>query len=211
MIAPWTIRNYRAFGTFVLLNTNAGFAFYWGNHPVYGTKFIPLLDGSYGDLIPLDLRVLNEGKLDRALLEEGIKIVINDPVRYVLLSISRIEEYFKFWPSRDSSLLSNISRIGSFGILLPFMLSGIWISLSYYRKPVHVGQRSYLSILYLFIVFYIAIHLMTWTLIRYRLPVDAILIVFSALTFATLAKRPNRILMINSMIRNGLKANENWN
>ncbi len=197
MIAPWTIRNYRAFGTFVLLNTNAGFAFYWGNHPIYGTKFMPLLNESYRDLIPPDLLVLNEGKLDRALLQEGIKIVLNDPVRYVLLSISRIEEYFKFWPSKDSSLLSNISRVGSFGIFLPFMLIGIWISLSFFRKPAHSGQRSYLLILYLFILIYTAIHLMTWTLIRYRLPIDAILIVFSALCFETLIKRPNRILMID--------------
>ena len=31
LISPWTIRNYYAFGTFVPLNTNAGFAFYWGD------------------------------------------------------------------------------------------------------------------------------------------------------------------------------------
>ncbi len=30
LIIPWTIRNQRAFGTFVLLNTNSGFAFFWG-------------------------------------------------------------------------------------------------------------------------------------------------------------------------------------
>ena len=40
MIAPWTARNYRAFGTFTPLNTNAGFALYWGNHPIHGTSFM---------------------------------------------------------------------------------------------------------------------------------------------------------------------------
>ena len=54
LIFPWTIRNQKAFGTFVLLNTNSGFAFFWGNHPIYATRFIPLLPSqqSYYDLIP---------------------------------------------------------------------------------------------------------------------------------------------------------------
>jgi hypothetical protein len=197
MVTPWTIRNYRAFGTFVLLNTNAGFAFFWGNHPIYGTKFIPLLNQSYQDLIPPNLLLLNEGKLDQALLREGIKIVLNDPVRYVLLSLSRTEEYFKFLPSRDSSLISNISRVGSFGIFLPFMLVGIWMSLSFFRNPVFSKRRSYLLILYLFIIIYTAIHLMSWTLIRYRLPVDAFLIIFAAVALNSLAKYVGQKLRMN--------------
>jgi hypothetical protein len=197
MITPWTIRNYRAFGTFVLLNTNAGFAFFWGNHPIYGTKFIPLLNQSYQDLIPPNLLLLNEGKLDQALLREGIKIVLNDPVRYVLLSLSRTEEYFKFLPSRDSSLISNISRVGSFGIFLPFMLVGIWMSLSFFRNPVFSKRRSYLLILYLFIIIYTAIHLMSWTLIRYRLPVDAFLIIFAAVALNSLEKYVGQKLRMN--------------
>jgi hypothetical protein len=71
-ILPWTIRNQRAFDQFVLLNTNAGFAFYWGNHPIHGTEFVPILPaGEYGRLIPDDLRGLNEAELDKALLARG--------------------------------------------------------------------------------------------------------------------------------------------
>ncbi|MGZ9226839.1 MAG: ArnT family glycosyltransferase, partial [Anaerolineales bacterium] len=56
LVAPWTFRNYQAFRTFVLLNTNAGFAFYWGNHPIHGTHFIPILPAEqYRDLIPTEL------------------------------------------------------------------------------------------------------------------------------------------------------------
>jgi len=42
-IVPATIFNYARFGRFVLLNTNAGFAFYWANHPSHGTNFIEIL------------------------------------------------------------------------------------------------------------------------------------------------------------------------
>ena len=192
MVLPFTIRNYRAFRTFVLLNTNAGFAFYWGNHPIHGTHFMPLLSvpgRDYQSLIPPDLLNLNEGELDKALLKEGIRIVMSDPVRYIELSFSRIEEYIKFWPSEDSSFLSNVSRVGSFGILLPFMLLGLGISLLRFRDPSYPAQKPYLLILYLFIVIYASIHLLSWTLIRYRLPIDGFLIVFAALGFYTLAQR----------------------
>jgi hypothetical protein len=187
LIAPWTIRNYRAFHTFVPLNTNAGFAFYWGNHPIHSTNFIPLLpvDGpSYRDLIPPHLLPLNEGALDRALLTEAVNIVMADPLRYGLLSLTRTKEYFKFWPSSDSSSLSNISRVGSFGIFLPFMIYGLWVSARYLRNPQNVKQRSQVALLYLFMTLYTFVHLMSWTLIRYRLPVDTVLLVFAALGVA---------------------------
>ena len=173
-IAPWTLRNYRAFGDFVLLNTNAGFAFFWGNHPIHGYNFISILpaDGpSYQDLIPSELRGLNEAQLDRALLKRSLAFVQDDPVRYLVLSLSRTKDYFKFWPSSDSGLVSNVSRVFSFGILWPFMAYGLIYSLRRYS--------SLTLILYLFVAAYTGIHLLSWALIRYRLPVDAILLVFA--------------------------------
>lgn len=192
LIAPWTLRNYRAFGTFVPLNTNAGFAFYWGNHPIHGTHFMPLLPlngPSYQDLIPAQLLSLNEGQLDQALLQAGIRIVLDDPLRYLQLSWSRIPEYVKFWPSPDSGLPSNVSRVASFGLLLPFMLYGLWRSARRLAAPDHPAQRAQIGLLYLFMVVYTLLHLLTWTLIRYRLPVDAILLIFAAPALVDLADR----------------------
>jgi hypothetical protein len=192
LILPFTIRNYRAFGTFVLLNTNAGFAFFWGNHPVHGTSFMPLLPsgaGGYYDLIPKELLPLNEAELDKALLKLGVQFVMDDPKRFLLLSISRMEEYFKFWPSSDSGLVSNISRVGSFGICLPFILYGLWVALTQTWKSRTVEERWSIALLLIFAVIYTGVHLFSWTLIRYRLPVDAVLIVFAALGIVTLLER----------------------
>ena len=195
MILPWTLRNYRAFGTFVPLNTNAGYAFFWGNHPIYGTEFVGILpaDGpSYYELIPDKLLPLNEAQLDRALLKAGIKFVTDDPVRYVWLSFSRTREYFKFWPSSQSSHISNISRVASFGILLPFMLYGLWVGARLTQRPTGAHQRSTIALLLLFVMTYTAIHLMTWALIRYRLPVDAVLVIFAGLGLVDLI-HPRRV------------------
>jgi hypothetical protein len=201
-ISPFTVYNYLRFGRFVLLNTNAGFAFFWGNHPIYGVHFVAILPGegpSYQELIPSELRGLNEAALDQALLREGMRFIVEDPRRYALLSLSRVTEYFKFWPSRQSGLISNITRVGSFGLFLPWMLYGLWRSRACFYHPPHsppaspVSKMAYLSspivLAYLFLTIYTGIHLLSWALIRYRLPVDAVLILFAAYGLADMFAR----------------------
>lgn len=192
LILPWTFRNYRSFDSFVPLNTNSGYAFFWGNHPVYGTQFQGILpaDGpSYYDLIPPELLTLNEAELDKALLKQGIGFVVDEPGRYILLSLSRTREYFKFWPSPESSLVSNLSRVFSFGIMMPFMLYGLWLSSRLVRLKWGSVQASQILLLWMFAALYTAIHLLTWALIRYRLPVDAVLLIFAALAIADIVTR----------------------
>ena len=189
MMLPFTIFNYIRFNRFVLLNTNAGFAFFWGNHPIYGNHFEPILTdnmGSYQDLIPENIRDLDEAALDQELLIRGVQFVLDDPIRYLRLSVSRIPPYFKFWPSSESSLVSNIVRVGSFGILLPFILYGLVLSFIRRKKPL---TKQPLSLLYLYIAVYSAMHVLSWTLIRYRLPVDAILVIFAGFGIIDLIRR----------------------
>lgn len=176
-IVPITIYNFSRFRSFVLLNTNSGYAFFWGNHPIYGTKFIPILPTeTYQEMIPEEVRHLDEAALDRELLGRGIQFVMNDPTRYILLSLSRITPYFTFWYSPESSTLSNVSRIGSFGVFLPFMLYGLFLGVKQNRKGLLTSRAGLLLI---FAIVYSGVHILTWTLIRYRLPVDAALIPFA--------------------------------
>jgi len=193
-ILPFSLYNYSRFGRFVLLNTNSGYAFFWGNNPIYGTKFIPILPtATYQDMIPAEVRHLDEAALDSELLGRGIQFVMNDPKRYVLLSLSRIPPYFMFWYSSDSSMLSNISRIGSFGIFLPFMLYGLVLGIK--KSASEKGNRflnfliSPEGLLMIFAGAYTGVHILTWTLVRYRLPVDAVLIPFAGLALMDIYSR----------------------
>lgn len=190
LILPWTARNYQVFGRLVPLNTNSGYAFFWANHPIHGTSFVSILPDegpSYQQLIPSALRSLDEAALDQALLRLGVGFVVQDPLRYALLSLSRIKDYFMFWPSADSSAVSNVARVGSFGILLPFMLLGAIRSRHAVRARQVASTTSWLTpsaglnLLALFVVIYTLIHLLSWALIRYRLPVDGVLLIFAGL------------------------------
>lgn len=188
MIVPFSIYNTQRFGQFVLLNTNSGYAFYWGNHPYYGTQFQPILsEEEYLALLPEDQLYLDEAALDKELLRRGMQFVLDEPGRYLQLSLSRIPAYFEFLPSAESGTLSNLSRVLSFGILWPFMLFGLILA---WRQRSHRFWDALASskfLLVLFALVYTGIHILTWTLIRYRLPVDAVLLVFAGLAFSWIA------------------------
>ena len=187
LILPFSLYNAARFHRFVLLNTNAGYAFFWANHPIHGVRFQPILpSATYVDLIPSALRSLDEAALDQALLRRGVEFVVGEPLRYLALSASRIPAYFMFWPSADSGTVSNVSRVASFGVLWPFMLVGA-VRAVRARGSWRDWLRSPGFLLLLFIVVYTAIHLLSWALIRYRLPVDAVALVFAAEALVALA------------------------
>ncbi len=177
VIAPWSVRNYRVYHQFLLLNSNSGYALYASNNPDMGTDWnnevvvVP---------VPDDLVGQNEAQLDRTLTQRGIGFILADPHRYLLLTLSKMLEYFRFWPSTDSSWISNLNRVLSFGLFLPFMLFGLGLSVLRWRSFV---------VLYLFVLIHTGTYLLSWPSPRYRLPVDAVLIVFAGLALLELAKQ----------------------
>jgi 4-amino-4-deoxy-L-arabinose transferase-like glycosyltransferase len=177
LIIPWTIRNYQVYHQFLPLNSNAGYAFYASNHPALGTNW-----RYESDLVPvpLELEGLNEAEMNQALMRRGMQFVLEDPGRYFLLTLDKTLEYFKFWPSSQSSGISNVSRVLSFGLYMPFMLLGLLLSLPRWRRCLP---------LYLFVVIHTGIHLLSWPAPRYRLPVDAILMPFAGLAVLELERR----------------------
>jgi hypothetical protein len=187
MIVPFTIRNYRVYGEFLLLNSNAGYAMYSAQHPLHGTQFQEFV----GAPLPDDLTGMNEAQMDRELMRRGINFVVADPGRYVLLSLSRVIDYFEFWPTSDTTLLNNVGRVGSIGMMLPFMIYGVVLALMW-GSPRAQGSWTKFSItplamILLFMTIYTAQHVLTWAIPRYRLPVDAVALSFAALGLSHIA------------------------
>jgi 4-amino-4-deoxy-L-arabinose transferase-like glycosyltransferase len=177
LIIPWTLRNYLIYHQFLPLNSNAGYALYASNHPNLATDW-----RNEGVVVPVpeELAGQNEAELNQALTRKGVEFIVADPQRYLWLTLDKSWEYFKFWPSSDSSQMSNLVRVLSFGLYLPFMLLGLGLSFSHWRRFV---------LLYLFIVIHTGIHLLSWPAPRYRLPVDAVLMVFAGMALLELARQ----------------------
>lgn len=173
-ILPWTAYNYLTFHDFLLLNSNGGYWFYSSNHPAQGTTF----DQNFAAPLPEYLKGLGEPAEDRALYREGLGFIAADPTRFLFLSLSRVQVYFWIAPSEQSTFLSNLGRVGSFTLYLPFMLYGIFLSLRSWRVCMP---------LYLYVAFDTMLSLTTWAAPRYRLPSDAIMMVFAGMAVITLA------------------------
>jgi hypothetical protein len=183
-IFPWTVRNYIIYHGFLPLNSNAGYAIYSANHPNQGTHF----DQDYAAPLPADLvdKGLNEAQWNSVLTQRGLQFIFQDPRRYILLSLNRVKVYFNFWFSPESDLASNLLRVLSYGLYLPFFIYGLFLS--------RVDWRRY-SLLYLFAFIYSAMHILNWAGIRYRLPVDVVLMPFAAIAITNIAQ--HIILVLN--------------
>jgi hypothetical protein len=185
-IAPFTLRNLQVYGEFLLLNSNTGYAMYSAQHPLHGTDFQAYAAAP----LPADLlgQGMNEAQWDRALMQRGVGFVLDEPGRYLRLSLSRVVDYFEILPNAESSLLYNAGQLLSFVLLLPFMLLGIFAALRG-RSAADPTRRWPLpdpvGLSLLFVLFYSLLHIFTWAMPRYRLPVDAVLLPFAALGLLT--------------------------
>lgn len=176
LVIPWTVRNYLAFNDFLLLNSNGGYWLYSSNHPDQGVSF----DADYVAPLPEELKGLREPAIDRGLYQRGLGFILVEPGRFLLLSVSRMEDYFWILPTEESLTISNLARLVSFGLYLPFMLYGLWLSRRRWRVCLP---------LYLYVAFDTTLHLATWAAPRYRLPSDAVMIVFAAWALTDLGTR----------------------
>jgi 4-amino-4-deoxy-L-arabinose transferase-like glycosyltransferase len=167
-IAPFTIQNYQMFGRFLLLEANFGHVFWNGNHPDSLGNFHPYRVFP----IPPDVLALNNDvDITNELLRRGIQNILHDPGLFVMLTVTRLREFFLFWPTAESDLLANTLRVLSFGLMWPFALGGLWLSRRQWRDLLPI---------YIFMVVHTGIYAVTWTMIRYRIPLDAFLIPFAA-------------------------------
>ena len=192
-IIPFTIRNYLVYDDFLLLNANAGFAMYSAQHPFHGTEFQEYTAAPLPDDLDLSM---SEAALDRELMRRGIQFILAELGRYLLLSASRAVDYFVFWPMPQTSMLNNVGRVLSFGLFLPLMLAGLWLS----RRNWHD-----LWLLYAFMAFYTCLHIFTWAMVRYRLPVDAVLLLFAAVTLAAIWQRVQGVQRTQGIQQGGLE------
>ncbi len=182
LVLPWTLRNYFVYQDFLLLNSNGGFWLYSSNHPAQGTNFNP----NYVAPLPENLQGLSEPSLDRALYREAFRFIVADPTRFLLLTLNRFKDYFWLLPAEQSSLISNFSRLFSFTLYLPLFLYGLVLSRGNWRACLP---------LYLYVGFDAALHLTSWAAPRYRLPSDAVMMVFAGLAATDLLTRVHAIVL----------------
>lgn len=175
LTVPWVMRNYDAFGEFIPGTLGSGHTLWEGNNPWndYGGVARPGW-GYLEDLPP----GLNELEKDRWEKERAVEHIRSDPARFLRLSVKKFLRFWNLTPNAeefDQPLYRWISLL-SFGPVLCLSL----------LSPLLLWRRwRQWGLLWLFAAYYTALHVIALGSIRYRLPLEPLLI---AMAGASLAK-----------------------
>jgi len=166
-ILPWSVRNFYHFKKFVPLTTMSGRTFWEGNNP-YSS-------GGPCQYWPEEIQNLSEVESDKYLTKTTIKVIKEDPTRFLKLLVIKFTHFWNVKPNYEgfSSPLYNLISIFSY---IPIMVTSIWGM--FLTKKI---WRSFLIFYLLFISFTFTSMIFVGS-IRYRTPIMPFMIIFSAYT-----------------------------
>lgn len=193
LILPYTIRNYRVHRALVPITTQFGINFWIGNNPrATGTDYyrvqsveqdnFVLMTQTLSRLTKEQLNSMEEMERSRFFFREGMRFIRAHPHQACSLLLKKMFYYWWFPPlSINASPDANRYRTITILVYLPLALAAL-IGIGF---ALH-DRRTDLTLLLLFTAAaYSTVFISTHVgLLRYRLPVESILIVFAGITLA---------------------------
>jgi len=163
VIIPWTVRNYKVQGRFVLISTNGGLNLYQGVSRSPGKIFDP---GTKGEKIWAKVNsVRSETKKNDIFMQEAIKIYKTKPLFALKMLVVR---FLFFWNMVDWEILGGDKINYHFLFILPFAVWG---------TVVGVKNNKNAAILPLLVLYFCSFVLLFPGTPRYRMPVDGYIII----------------------------------
>ena len=207
LVAPWSMRNTYVHGTFVLTSTQGGHELNRGNNPMATgilaydhTYFSENLEQRY----PRE-QYVNEARRSSLYQADAVNFISENPGRFIELCFIRFIELWKLYSPRVP-LIASLAVIGSFGVALPFFLIQV----------VRRGwQRGPEMLLLLIIACHTAVHVVYTSIVRYRVPIEPLLItmaiqgfywLWSSLSVERAISQTTMARVVAQQIRRGL----NW-
>ncbi len=181
---PWVAVNYGYFGEFIPSPTIGGGVMLYQTAlritmPDEGERTAYLKD----EILPRYYYPENASHHDRLegdrfLQREGARIIGENPGAYLRVVWSNLKRFWQPYPhqSDDPSAARRYMIVGltSFGVLLPFFITGLVERLRAFRA---------LSVLYGFMAYFTLVHVLLYGRLRYRVPMDSLFLVFAAAVF----------------------------
>lgn len=200
VVLPWTVSNYQATGGLILITDADGFAFWLGNHPLNLALYQGHLTSAEHSLILSQVEAprmieLGGGSAWYSALslpersafwrELGLRYVTEDPLRSIQLWLYKAWGYWQPWLqpfgySRWIVVSSGLVMVTLYALAVPGAVM-LW------RKQ---SGRPLVAMVLFLAVASTAVHVLTLSSVRYRLPfVDPYLSVFAACTLSSMAGR----------------------
>ncbi len=195
ILTPWTIRNYNIHKKLIPITTQFGVNLWIGNNPhATGTDYFKIKSIEKEEYILMthtlpfnvqdSLSKIPEIERTYFYLNEALNFIIREPLKFIGLIFKKFYYYFWFAPSGEySSKDLEKFRILFYIFYLPNFILGM--------AGVFLSMRNRENVLFIiFSLFFIScIYIFTHVgLIRYRMPVELYLLIFSAYFVASIRK-----------------------
>lgn len=176
VISPWLVRNYKHFDTVVIATASTGHVLWEGNNPWNKTGGVAQPDWKYLDDMPLHLTELERDKWKK---RQAIEYISSNPLNFFVDSLKKFSRFWHLWPNNaryNQGVYFWLSLL-SFGPILAGAIAGLWLLRNHWRT---------MGLLWLFFAYYTLLHMVTIGSIRYRLPLEPLLIVLASCSFTQL-------------------------
>jgi len=199
-IMPWTLRNYFKYEKLYFITEEGANSFFTTNIPSYD------IDRSKNQENQAELRnkaaELSPQNEDKYISKQAFDFIFKSPGEFAKLYFKKFINFWRFYPktisqNKFTSQKNNIISLLFYGFVIPVAFLGMFVSLKQWRK---------LFVLFAIIFSFNIGYSFFMTSIRYRLPVEPYIIIFSAMgmliifnkIYETLLKRQNQSQGANS-------------
>ena len=179
---PWTAVNYRAFGEFIPTPTIGSGVM------LYQTALRLTIPDEAERLTFLRREILpryyeppgasHHDRLagDRYLQREGKRIIAANIGGYPEIAWQNFLRFWQFYPNAPEGETTTrrvyrLLGLGSYGVLFPLFVLGLWLGRHEFRR---------LAVLYGFLCYFTLVHCLVYGKLRYRIPMDGVILAFSA-------------------------------
>lgn len=178
-VAPWTIRNYLVLHKFIPGTTMGGLVLYAGNNPL--NKSGGGIEG-VDYILPKEVNALDESERDEFLYHKAIEYIKAYPGNFLKLAVIKFSRVWRLYPyaPQFSASKYNIVSLLSYGLILPFSIAGMILSLRKWKKCLF---------LYLVILYFTFFHMVSIGSVRYRAPIMPYIIIFAGYGLQELGKK----------------------
>jgi hypothetical protein len=173
IMSPWWYHNLKKYDYFVRLNQTFGLVFYAGNNPLNMSG-----GGIYG--IDYDLKNVDgfrdsysSAKKGRLLQDAAIKYIRQEPKKFFEMALVKFFRFWRFTPYTPLVKQSPMALITTMS-LLPIIFFAFLTLIT--RREMFMRFTPILG----FVVYLSMIHMITLASIRYRYPLEPLLIVIAA-------------------------------
>ena len=180
IISIWTIHNYGEYHELILITTEGGHSFWEGNNPNADPFRKHICQES--EKLKEKLKGLNYPQQSKVYMDEALAFIKNSPDKFIELTAEKFLNFWRIYPRTYSKNKFSISKLSKWanvmtaGPLLFFFVLGLFFSLRHWGKFILLyGLIFTFSIVYSFFT----------TTLRYRLPIEPIIMAFAAYGFIT--------------------------